>query len=598
MTYFEQPTRQPAKPILDITYYIMIAVLLFAILSPVISSILLLFYNLKIEPGLNTLLNNTPIINFFDLSVGDGSYYKYYPVFDDIISYTLCSSSFIASMLAYVYYLHDSNNNESEIHIAGRQLINNESKAATLFKKNMKKEIEHDLQGLPLIQTPDNQQLNISQDRETRNTLIIGGVGGGKTTIMRNYIEQAIKRKDKCLILDNKSDFTKTLNTDFILIAPWDCRGAAWDIAKDIETRSDATEFAAAIIEESKEKFWSDSSRAILEAMIVRAQKENPKKWDFGYLVEILKSGNEEIKKTVEIYTPEYSSFVSDIESKTTQSILMTLISNFKNLMILSDAYTRCETSEKFSFKNWLLNDADNRTVIIQGDRRFEQLQKSLTQAIFKYISNLISSPMVTDIARKDERRLQLFCDEFPQFGKIDGFESLLETGRSKGVRITIGAQDISQLIKIYSKETVQTWLSLCGTYIICRINGYETADYFSKTFGKRRVKQYQSSFSNQINQPGTRTDQWIEHELDVVRQDEFGRLNVNKKGVQALVYTADEYIYKIRAKHLTAQQKSEKRQASQPARWTQPGWPAAEDIIKANEKANKTEFNSALDAI
>jgi type IV secretory pathway TraG/TraD family ATPase VirD4 len=599
MTYFEQPTALPQEPRLDITYYILIAVLLFAALLIISLSILLYFNNYEIKSGLNTYLSNLFFIKHFDIYFGRGFTYDYSAKFDELLSQSAYASAFISAMLSFIYYLNDSNNIQSEIHLAGRRLIDNEAKAAELFDKKMKKEIEHDLNGLALIQTSDNKKLHISQDRETRNILIVGGVGGGKTTIIRNYIEQAIKRKDKCLILDNKSDFTKTLSTEFVLIAPWDLRGAAWDVAKDIETRNDASAFAAAIIEESKEKFWSDASRAILEAMIIRAQSEASKNWDFGYLVDILKCGDLEIKKTVETYTPEFSVLVADIESKTTQSILMTLIANFKNLMQLSDAYSRCETSEKFSFKNWLLDDSNNKTVILQGNRKFEQLQKSLTQAIFKYIANLISSPAFTDIHRKDERRLQLFCDEFPQFGKIEGFESLLETGRSKGVRITIGAQDISQLIKIYSKETLQTWMSLSGTYIICRINGYETAEYFSKTFGKRRVKQYQSSFSNQIGQAGTRTDQWIEQELDVVRQERFGSLNVNKNGVQALVYTADEYVYLLRAKHLTARQKSEKRPASQPARWIQPGWPAAEDIIKAESKNKQSfDFDSEIDAL
>ncbi len=601
MSIFGQTaTTKPAQPTADLTYYIFIGVILFILILLSVLSAWLYIDSYDIKTALNTIIDNIPFLNLLHINLND-HYYVFSNKLELILNVSSVVSATITTVIISQLYFNESNSLSSEIYITGRKLLSNND-AIKMFIKKMNEEKKWGLRGLALIQTTDNQKLEISEDRETRHILIAGSIGGGKTTVMRNYIDEAINRKDKCLILDNKSDFTKTLRNEFILIAPWDSRGAAWDVASDIQTRHDAKSFAAATIEVSeKDPLWGNAARAILEAMIIRAQKENSKNWDFGFITDIMIAGDSEIQQTVKRYTPEYSALVADMQSKTTQSIMINLIAFMKPIFNLADAYSRCKTQEKFSFRSWLLDEENRQTVVIQGNGAHSELQRALTQAIFAYITRVITSPEITDV-RANKRRIQIFCDEFVQFGKIEDFGTLIEIGRSKGVRIVLGVQDISQLRKIYGQETTQTWLSSLGTYIICRINGQETAEYFSKIFGNKRVKTYQPSVSLQQSAAGgnQRTDQWIEQELPVFRTDEFSRLlNVNEKGVQVAVFTSDDFVYLIRAKHLSESQKHERRAATKAARWTQVGWPSSEDLIIANEKQkNKENFDETLDEI
>ncbi|PTB86868.1 hypothetical protein C9940_00620 [Pseudidiomarina aestuarii] len=440
--------------------------------------------------------------------------------------------------------------------------------------------------GLPIIETPNGDLLTISLDRETKHLLFVGGIGAGKTTLIRPLIDAARLRGDKCLIFDNKSDYTSSCvgAKQIILLAPWDARGAAWDIAADIQNRADAEALAdALIIGNDRDPMWANAARAVLTAMIIRAQNQAPGHWSFDFLTDILAAGYAEIQATVSSFTPEFSILVADGESRTTSSILMNLIAFMRPIFALADAWCRCKTTTKFSVRRWIHGqgiEANKLTVVIQGNGAHSALQQALTQALFSAITREITSPCVTDAA-PGERRIQLFLDEFKQLGKLNDFGTLVEVGRSKGVRLTVGIQDISQLREIYGNDVTTTWLGSFGTYVVGRLSGADTTEWISKFYGKGKILRYQPSYSNDGTAAPSRTDQWVEDEIPVVRQEEFtSRLGPNADGVTVLVTTGDQFVYQLSARHLTDTEKRPKRPATLPARWTEPDWNASDITV------------------
>ena len=110
----------------------------------------------------------------------------------------------------------------SPIHriIAGRRLF--EGKAAHRHLKEIAKE---EMAGVrPRIKLHPGFDWHLSRDRETRHFLLMGSVGGGKTQIIMPLVLAAIERGDQLVIYDIKADFTSSLNTPFIFLAPWDSR--------------------------------------------------------------------------------------------------------------------------------------------------------------------------------------------------------------------------------------------------------------------------------------------------------------------------------------------------------------------------------------
>ncbi|PRZ01081.1 type IV secretion system coupling TraD/TrwB family protein [Jezberella montanilacus] len=370
----------------------------------------------------------------------------------------------------------------TERHIAGRQL--HEGQAALRFMARRAKILAEASEPGLRLHPSFNWQLSI--DRETRHTLVWGSPGGGKTQILIPWIRAARARGDKLIIFDNKGDFTSWLPDPFILVAPWDSRSVVWDVAKDCRNQQDARELAARLIADGHDPLWHMSARQILTAVIIRLQREQPGVWTWASLYSKACGSQDELMQTVKLYMPE-ARHLFESPGKTTQSVLINLGSNLSMVGTLAAAWGAAEPKKMFSFSNWLMTESPKRrTIVLQGSGRYIELARAYLQSVLTLVSSRINSPQFPD---SNKRRLWFFLDEFPQLGLIKDFSPLLEIGRSKGVRVVIGAQDTEQIKNLYGEHTADSWTSMVGTQIVVRVNPGSTANILAKEIiGTRTV--------------------------------------------------------------------------------------------------------------
>ena len=165
--------------------------------------------------------------------------------------------------------------------LRGRRLLTGDA-ATRAFLQSAKSEIKQSGAGLELL-----PNLAVSRDRESRNWLIWGSVGAGKTQTMLHLVLAALERGDGVLVIDVKSDMTATLPGEPLLIAPQDRRSMIWDVARDCRTKQDARELAARIIPGSQDPMWSDAAREILVVCVSTLQAIKDDRWTWRDLHEI-----------------------------------------------------------------------------------------------------------------------------------------------------------------------------------------------------------------------------------------------------------------------------------------------------------------------
>ena len=147
--------------------------------------------------------------------------------------------------------------------------------------------------------------LKKSQERE--HFITAGGTGSGKTTATMHMMLQARERGDRILIFDFKGitekwpgkvygDGYTAKDADTVILAAHDARSAPPFIAKDINTKQSAKDFAARLIPESKEPVFSQGARQVLAGCICKLIKEKPLKWSFKDLSELIVLGPDELK--------------------------------------------------------------------------------------------------------------------------------------------------------------------------------------------------------------------------------------------------------------------------------------------------------------
>ena len=394
-------------------------------------------------------------------------------------------------------------------HIAGKRLFDRPVDAI----QELKGEIRKSGEGIHVH--PD---VSISRDRETRHFLVTGAIGSGKTQIVLNTLQSIRERMktdraDRLIVYDNKSDMTASLpfqDDQIILLAPWDARTWAWDVGKDIVNATDAATFAECLIPESKDKFWSEAPRQIVKACIQHLQATHGTGWSWKELSRALNTP-ESLIGAVMLYAPTLAPvFVGPGGPTNTGASLLSSMNAFTGSIDdlcrawnNTDPYTGEEIEPgrvvpQVSLREWALKPiVQRRVIILQGNKRYLTLERAYIQAIISAFGGLMNSPEMPD---SKTRRIWFLLDEFPQLGRLEHFSQYLEVGRSKGLCVILGLQDLAQLREIYGRETADVWASICGTYLVCRSQGVETIQWLTRFFGERTVQTRRISVTRSHN--------------------------------------------------------------------------------------------------
>ena len=423
--------------------------------------------------------------------------------FEGILAFSL-GSGLLAGILAFLWA---SRGRLKKVHVSGKRVFN----CAVEANRELRQEIAKSGEGI-LIH-PD---VPISRDRETRHFFVLGAIGSGKTQVIWNILQSILHRmrsgpEDRLILYDTKSDMTARLpvaDSELILLAPWDARTWAWDVGKDIENASDAATFAERLIPESKDKFWSEAPRQIVKSCIQHLQATHGTQWSWKDLSRALNS-QETILGAIMLYAPNLAPvFVGGGGGPTSTgaSLLSSMnaftgsIDDLSRAWDNTDPFTGQEIEPgrvipRVSLRDWALTPiVQRRVIILQGNKRYLTLERAYIQTIISAFGAIMNSPEMPD---SKTRRIWFLLDEFPQLGKLENFAQYLEVGRSKGLCVLLGLQDLSQLREIYGRETADVWAAICGTYIVCRSQGVETVRWLTQFFGERSVKSRRVSFTN-----------------------------------------------------------------------------------------------------
>jgi hypothetical protein len=419
---------------------------------------------------------------------------------------------------------------EPETHIRGIKLKNNvkELSAALKPRKTDKGIFIH-----PKIQ--------IAEQQECRHMLFIGGSGSGKTSILWPIINQAVARKDKCLIFSFKGDFQEKAEFDFNLLAPWDSRSVRWQLGKDIRTRLHAESLANTLVPmPAKDPIWAQGAQGLLTAVISDLQKTKGVKWGFAELSQAVAKALSDYNHLLAVVmreSPIAKAYLMGQDSKTTASFLAQMASGLAPVINIGVAeYT--STGKTWSVTDWLAGRKADAAIIGYLPSA-DKLSKSWASSI---IEQIVSKVLDMNDCAPSERRICMFLDEVPQAGKVPSITTSLEAARSKGMRIWMGMQSISQGEKEYDKETTVIWAGQTNIKIIANLSSPSDQKWASDLLGERELErwQHQTSVSISDSQGGSRSGGFQRVKEHVIMPSQFGSdlCVIEDVGVKALILT------------------------------------------------------------
>ena len=87
----------------------------------------------------------------------------------------------------------------------------------------------------------------------------------------------------------------------------------------------------------------------------------------------------------------------------------------------------------------------------------------------------------------EDGRYVYFVLDEFPLIPKLNYIDNLLNFGRSRGVRVIAGIQNINQVKSVYGDSLSTSILSGFSTHIAFRLFDEESRKFVSERHGRNR---------------------------------------------------------------------------------------------------------------
>lgn len=147
-----------------------------------------------------------------------------------------------------------------------------------------------------------------------------------------------------------------------------------------------------------------------------------------------------------------------------------------------------CEaaTSAPISLRKWV-EESQESILVIGNHESAREATDTLNRLIFRQLSKFIIGR--DGVVNNDETWIIL--DEVREAGELHGLRQLLLRGRSKGVAVALGFQDIQGMFAAYGEHEGAEIVGAAQNLVMLHINpaAPETAEWASSVFGSRRDK-------------------------------------------------------------------------------------------------------------
>lgn len=369
-------------------------------------------------------------------------------------------------------------------------------------------------------------EIEFSHDQLTGHIIIIGGTGGGKTSILRSAMKDIIKSEEKLFLADSKGDFSRQI-PNAILASPFIKEGWVWTICDDIRCSADVETLISSFVQvDEKEPLWGNAARIVAEASMNHL-RESSKNWSLEDFFKVMTDFNL-VKSFLARDEPIFNEVFQ--AEKTVASILTNLATAMKDLKKLAEYQKTLRVLKRpeFSIRRWQKTKRSHPLIV-----GFDDKHKSASMALGNSLFTIAASNMLSHNFAETINRTHFVLDEFTKLGKLSKLMDLADLGRSKGACIYLSTQGLGKVAKTYSKEEMEDLLGNINNHFYLRLQNGPTAKYLSDNMSKNHYERLQVSVSSNESTNNSRTVSWQSHYEDVLPVSVLSNLKAGKNIVE-----------------------------------------------------------------
>lgn len=337
---------------------------------------------------------------------------------------------------------------------------------------------------------------NFKQELLSSHMLTLGSIGSGKTNLLYHIVKDIISLlsdRDIVIFFDSKGDFLKRFYRpgDYVIgnsnqysrypLSKWNLYrelSITGSVSREDTIREIATTLFRKRIDTAKDPTFASGARDIFAALIEVQFRDNVLNQNNASLRRLIGQLDiKGIKERVDRY-PDLrwiNMYMHSEGSATTQSFLSPLGS------MLHDVFTAhfAEAGE-FSIRE-AIQKRGGKSVFLE----YDIVNSSLIDTVYTVLLDLASKDALGNEER--DKYVYFILDEFPLIPRLNYIDNLLNFGRSRGVRVIAGIQNVNQVKNAYGTSLGISILSGFSTYMIFRLFDEESRKMVSERHGRNR---------------------------------------------------------------------------------------------------------------
>ncbi len=366
----------------------------------------------------------------------------------------------------------------------------------------LKKGLFHDnskvIANIDVLTESGNEVLRLTEKDLSMHTLMLGGIGTGKTNLINllmNQITENMSADDVILVFDTKGDYLKNFasNGDYIFgnanSIPCGTRLAKWNIYEDLKV--DPGKEAVNLLEVCKSLFLERSEHTT-NPFFPNAARDIL----YGYILANLRSDN-----VVNMNNQAIATFFQDLDINTLRNIL----SHYPDLRSClyyiegNNVQTQGVISElvqlvkEIFVGNFALSGNDSIRQIIRnrGKKIFIEYDLGLGNMLTPIYRCLLDMVLKEALSRDGNQRsgnVYIVIDEFSLLPNLQHISDGVNFGRELGVKIIAGLQNIEQMYDAYGEYNAGSILSGFNQHFFFRVNDSISRKYVQELIGQNMV--------------------------------------------------------------------------------------------------------------
>lgn len=325
--------------------------------------------------------------------------------------------------------------------------------------------------------------------------LAVGSIGSGKTNTLYFIVNQIIKQitdNDIIIFFDSKGDFLRRFYRfgDYVIGNPIqysEYKLSYWNIYEELKAASGeredsireiATSLFRKRIDTAKDPTFASGARDIFSAIVESQFRDNQVNQSNFELKNTIKNLDiKGIKAKIEKH-PDMNwinMYMHNEGSATTQSYLSPLGS------VINDVFTaHFGKKGDFSIKR-AIKARGGKSIFLE----YDIVNSNLIDSVYSVLLDLACKEALSN--ENSSQFVYFVLDEFPLIPKLNYIDNLLNFGRSRGVRVVAGIQNVNQVKGTYGESLGNSILAGFSTNLIFHLFDEESRKHAIDRHGKNR---------------------------------------------------------------------------------------------------------------